>query len=296
LQEEVLQRGHQQHEHRIPLEPTFWLYPSVDEALQQVLAKRPQIIGFGEVHQRIGHARVQPAIQRFTEQLFGRLAPLASDLIVETWITQGNCGKHEAKVVEQVERTTERPASTENHVVTLLRQAKQAGVQPHILTVGCAEYGALLGGDEVDFEKLLALVTDHLRAKVEEVIARRQDHARQVPGAALAKADRAASARAAKRDLLVVYGGALHNDLFPPEGLERYSYALLLDAPLRERYLELDLYVPEYIEADEALKNERWYPVFVRHASARQVVLIERGLRSYLLILRRGGISSTPEK
>ena len=83
---------------------------------------------------------------RFTDEILPAVAPHASHLIVETWITRGTCGETEKHVTEEVARTTERPAETENEIVRLLRRAKELGVAPHVLDVGCDEYQVLAGG------------------------------------------------------------------------------------------------------------------------------------------------------
>ena len=89
---------------------------------------------------------MRSALDRFTDEILPVLAPHAAHLIVETWMTTGACGESEKQVTEDVARTTERPAETENEIVKLLRRAKELGVAPHVLAVGCDEYRALAGG------------------------------------------------------------------------------------------------------------------------------------------------------
>ena len=60
-------------------------------------------------------------------------------------MTRGTCGESETRVTEDVARTTERPVETESEIVRLLRLAKEAGVAPHILDVGCDEYAGWSG-------------------------------------------------------------------------------------------------------------------------------------------------------
>jgi len=261
-----------------PAAPPHWLHATAGEALRQVLrTAKPRIIGFGEFHQKISSAKVRSAVRRFSEQMVATLAPAASDLIVETWVTEGRCGEDERRVVKSVEKTTERPVTTEDEVVTLLKRAKQLGVQPHILKVGCDDYKLLARSraGKVDYEKLLSMITRHLQQKATQVVAAR----RRADGAGEPKA-------------VALYGGALHNDLFPLEGLEAFSYAAALQKLTGGRYAELDLYVPEYVEGDEAMRREPWYPL-LRLAGPRHVVLIERGPCSYILLLQRGYGSPT---
>ena len=99
----------------------------------------------------------------------------ASDLVVETWITKGDCGATEKKVVKQVETTTQRPEATEDEVVTLIKRAKTDGLQPHILELSCAEYRAIEPKDgEVDYEKLLGVITEKLRRAIIFALAMRR--------------------------------------------------------------------------------------------------------------------------
>ena len=174
-------------------------------------ADAPLVLGVGELHQTADTAGIASSLSRFTRKIWPLLAARVSDLVVETWVTDGACGKAEAATVGDVARTTERPAATEDEIVALLARAKASGARPHILKVGCAEYrparrGPGGGGarQPVDFERMLALIEGKLEAQVTAVLAAR-------PAADAAK-------------LIVVYGGALHNDLHPDPVLAPFSY------------------------------------------------------------------------
>jgi hypothetical protein len=254
----------------------FRHYASAADAVRAVLLEaQPRVLGLGEVHQKTSSAAGVPsAVRRFGEQILPALGARASDLIVETWIAEGSCGAEEKRVVKSVEKVTERPAATEDEVVAVLKRAKGLGVEPHILSVSCADYRLLLAAGKVDYERLLGMITRHLRGKAERVLA--------------ARARRGADARVrtGPREVVALYGGALHNDLYPVEGLEDFSYAAALDEKSGGRYVELDLYVPEFIADDKSLAKEPWFAVFKRHGGARHL-LIERGERSYILIFPR---------
>jgi hypothetical protein len=260
--------------------PPHQIFPTAALALAQVLKSRPRVLGLGEFHQKKSTVRVVSAIKRFRDQLLDTLAREASDLIVETWLTEGKCGETEKRVVRDVEKTTKRPESTEDEVLAVLQRAKALGVRPHILRVSCSDYKLLLGAGEVDYEKLLGMITRHLRDKASSVLSARER-------APITNAKR--DGTGASRRTVVIYGGALHNDLYPHEGLEAFSYAEALQKKSGGRYVELDLYVPEYVEGDEALRQEPWYPL-LRLASTKGVVLVERGQGSYILILQRSPI------
>src|SRR5205814_10461462 len=87
--------------------------------------------------------RVPSSLKHFEDEILQVVAPRASDLVVETWVTEGKCGKTEKAVMKDVQKTTERPVQTEDEVVTLIKRAKAAGVNPHILSVSCREHEAI---------------------------------------------------------------------------------------------------------------------------------------------------------
>lgn len=155
----------------------------------------------------------------------------------------------------------------------MLRRARERGVAPHILRLGCDEYQRLLGtSGQLDHIELLAVVTRHLGATATRVLRHR---------------GRRPSSAPYRRRLVVLYGGALHNDLYPREELESFSYAAKLQPLVGERYVELDLFVPEYVAGQELVKHEPWYPLVAR-ARPDRVLLVRRGERSYAMILRSG--------
>ena len=109
-------------------------------------------------------------------------------------------------MTEEVARTTERPVETESEIMRLLRRAKELGVAPHVLDIGCDEYKVLAGGGaggSVDYDKLLTITNQHLERAIGQGLL--------LP-------------RAPGRPLVVVYGGALHNDLFPDPTLAKYTF------------------------------------------------------------------------
>jgi hypothetical protein len=190
-----------------------------------------------------------------------------SDLIVETWVSEGNCGVEETEAVEEIAKTTERPAETEDEVVTLHKAARASNIIPHILELKCDQYRKLIGADgELDAERLLVLVKKLLAEKAKWL------HQKNVE-------------RNSTRTV-VIYGGAVHNDVDPKADLASFSFAYELDTAADGRYVELDLFVPELI-AGEEWKEEPWYPYFQRHASAKETLLIETSSQSYALFFPR---------
>jgi hypothetical protein len=251
----------------LPLPPHRTL-PTARAALEAILSEtRPRVLGFGEYHQKTG-ATARSALSLFDRELFATLAPRVSDVVVETWLLEGRCGAaREERVNAEVQTATQRPAGTEDEVGALLRLTREAGAQPHVMTLRCSDYASLTpDGGEVDYEALLDLVTRELTRVTESIL-----RARTAVG---------------PRDLVVVYGGSMHNDLHPYPGVEGWSYAPRIDDAAAGRYVEVDLYVPEYVTGNPLLEKEAWYPLLAG-ASSDAVTLIERAPRSYIVILPR---------
>lgn len=247
-------------------------HESVQAALGAILERaekdaghKPHLVAFGEYHQLKGKTHITSALKRFSTELWSTVQPLSSDLVLETFIPEGNCGKEEKKVVKDVETTTKRPETTESELVTLIKQAKAQGVQPHILQVSCKEYQSVLDEKgQVDYVKMLKLINDLLRQRISEVRTRRQK----------ANVDK----------VVLAYGGALHNDLYPMAELAEYTFGQALSSEFPGEYLEIDLYVPEYIAADKQVLSQPWYPAYKKLQQPGKVVVVRRGPGSYVLL------------
>lgn len=247
--------------------PQYQSFATAGEALARILATRPRIIGVGEFHQTSTSAPVRPTIERFIDLLDG-IAPLASDLVVETWVESGGCGEKEQAVNQDVRATTERPPEVEDHLTRLLGGAKARGVAPHVLVMGCDDYQSLLGdGGAVDYDAVLHLIERKLAETATRVWTKRQQ-------------------AAAEQRAIVLYGGALHNDLYPLPGLEDISYAAKLDRLSSNGYVEIDMIVPELVEETPLVTSRPWYPLLAEAVPDR-VLLIEQAPRSYILILHK---------
>ena len=248
--------------------PVAESFPSVAAAVTTFLGDATGVVAFGELHQTAKTAGVRSTLAWFTDEILPAIAPRAAHLIVETWVSSGSCGEPEKHVTGEVTRTTERPAETENEIVRLLRRAKELGVAPHVLDVGCREYQSLVGaGGGVDYDRLLTITGQHLGRAIEQALA--------LP-------------RAADRPLVIVYGGALHNDLRPDPALARYSFGPAIDALTNGAYREIDVYVPELVRTLPSLRQEPWYRIWQRARVARGVVMIRRGPRSAIVLTPPG--------
>lgn len=252
--------------------PKHRVFADPAAALAEVLKTEPRVLGVGEYHELQGGPQVRSTLHRFAgliDQFRGR----ASDFILETWVKKGKCGKTEKRVERDVAVSTQRPAHTESEMLRLLKRAKSIGIQPHVLEMKCGDYESLLDDNKkVDYEKVLALVTRKLR---------------DLTRLAVTERNKQVAAGKRKKGIIIVYGGALHNDLYPYDSVKEFSYALLVkDLPAAD-YVELDLYVPEYVAGNKLLMKEDWYPLLDQVAATDKVVLVERKPRSYILIMRK---------
>lgn len=252
--------------------PELSNHGSVSEALTAILdratkdaGKKPHLLAFGEYHQLKGKTQVKSALKRFADELWPTVQPGASDLILETFVTEGSCGKEEKKVVKDVAKTTKRPETTENELVTLIKQAKAQGVQPHILQVSCQDYQSVLDDKaQVDYVKMLKLIGDLLEKRITEVRTRRQ--------------------KAGVDKTVMVYGGALHNDLYPQAELADFTFGQSLTTKFPGEYLEVDLYVPEFVEGDKTVRSQPWFPLYKKAQKPDQIVVVRRGPGSFILL------------
>jgi len=237
-------------------------------AIRAFIGDATGVVAFGELHQTVKTAGVRSSIARFTDEILPAIAPRAAHLIVETWVSRGACGETEKQVTKDVARTTERPAETENEIVRLLRRAKELGVAPHVLDVDCHEYQSLATrGGGVDYDRLLTLTGQHLGRAIEQALA--------LP-------------RPADRPLVLVYGGALHNDLQPSAELAKYSFGPAIDSLTHGDYREIDLYVPELVATLPTLRAERWYAAWRPTRAGPGATLIRRQPRSAVMLFEQG--------
>jgi hypothetical protein len=240
-------------------------FATTAEALEQVLAIPARVVAFGEYHQTAQTAEIRSSLARFTDELLPQVAKLSTDLVVETWVADGRCGKQENKVVAEVQTTTERPPETENEIVTLLKRAQAAGVAPHILKMSCKDYASVTTKDgDTDFIKMLTLTRQRLQGEVSRCLY--------------------ASQSADGKGIVAVYGGALHNDLYPAPSHRFFTFGPTLFAKTKGQYLEVDLFVPEYILTDKRMATEPWFASFKVGVKAGDAMLIRRSERSYIIV------------
>ncbi len=241
-------------------------------AFRELVGDDVRAVGVGELHTRIDKASdVRSALARFTDVIVPLVAARASDLVVETWTADPDdkkCGEQATKATQQVEQATQRPEATKSELAMLADATRAAKIAGHAMKLGCADWAKIAPpGKEISIEAMLTIITRELgRIAVEAIAAR--------------------DAQKSTRRLVLTYGGALHNDLYPVEGVEDWSFGPKVDQASGGHYVELDLVVPEYAEIDQSVAYEPWYPLLPL-TGPDHVVIVEKGPRSYAVLLER---------
>ncbi len=238
---------------------TYRAFPDSASAVSAILdeAGRARVYAVGEYHPRAMPNAPKSPLARFTTEIMDLLVPHARHLVIETWLDDG-CAATSA-VSRELASVTGRPPGPSTLLEALVMKSAQARLVTHGLPMTCIEHGALLDAmGRVDFLRLLELVTEKLGKTARELVA----------------SDRA----------VIVYGGALHNDLYPAWPLESLSYAHQLSEDLGGGVIEIDLVVPEVVAPMPIVRREDWFPLLGRSAPDR-VLLWERGPESYVVIL-----------
>ena len=221
--------------------------PDTASAIAMILAENgnPQVYAIGEYHQtRAAIAKTSP-LARFTHEIIKLLEPHARQLVVETWLDSA-CARL--------------PTRTDLEVAHMMATGIKDGLVAHTLPFTCIEQDAVITTrGHTDFLLLLELITDKLAATTRALLVSDPDQA------------------------VIVYGGALHNDLYPRWPLEELSYARPL-AQEGVRVLEIDLVVPEVVANMPMVRDEPWFPLLGR-ASPDRVIVWTRGPGSYVVIL-----------
>jgi hypothetical protein len=247
--------------------PDHLAYADLATALRQTIPADARVVGFGELHARTDRAVLTTSLARFTQAL-PAIGDQISDLVIETWIVDPTCGKAAAQATAKVETTMKRPEETKTQITSLADVARAAGIQPHAMTLTCADYAVIAPpGGEVNAVAMLSLTTRELTRIATSAIRHRDQEPRHRPW-------------------IAVYGGALHNDRFPDGGTAEWSYAAAVDRATADRFVEIDLIAPAIAAADPSEYHQPWFPlVGAARDPARPVVVWKRGERSFVVLL-----------
>lgn len=246
-------------------------FASSEAAFDYVLGEQPRVLAVGEAHAQSGGPGGASSTKRFMDQLLPRLAPRASDLVIELWVANGSCGKVEQKVATQQKAVTAPQAATnQNEFMELGRRAKALGIMPHALVPSCEQYQTISGAGAADIEEMLKMIKSVTQHDVETLLAQR-----------------------APERLVVAYGGAMHNDLAPREGRADFSFGPELKAATKDHYVELDLVVPEQIKDTESWHALPWYDHYSLEKAGSESYLYSWAPHAYVLLFPKAQPTGT---
>jgi len=259
-----------------PLSDGVTEFDKDEDAFEQVLKSDPALLAIGEAHAQRG-ATVASSAKRFTDELLPLLAGRASDLLVELMMPPKGCAK-ESAAMRQTQKPvlTQQAPTNQNEYVAMGDAARKLGIVPDLLRPSCDDLASINdAGDDVDGS---AEGGTSQMAKIErslETIAR------------LTTAQGTKMLARAGRKMVVSYGGALHNDASPPPERAAWAFGPALSQAAGGRYVELDLYVPDFITSDETWTKQPWYPKWKAHEASHEAVLIELAPKNFVLVLRK---------
>jgi hypothetical protein len=239
--------------------------PSPEKVLDEILARNPLVLGIGEGHAQKGTEGVASAMRRFTETLLPKLAGRASDIVIELWMPDPKCQQQVEAVREQQKPVVGQQATTnKSETVILAEEAKKLGIVPWPLRPTCEEYDAVSKAGDQAIATMLELTAKMAARTIESCLRRNEKNGVE--------------------KLVVSYGGAMHNDLWPAAGREAWTFGPQISQITHNRYLELDLFVPESIRDTESWQKLAWYPHFDRSRPHPDATVLRPSDKSWVVI------------
>lgn len=244
------------------------LFDTPADAFRAILESKPLVIAVGEAHAQKGTEGIPSSAKRFTGELLPLLEGRASDLLVELMAPPAGCKKTTEEVKTKQKVVTEKQTETaQSEYVIMGNEAKKRGVVPDLLRPTCADLDAIDKAGEEAIGASLATIARLTKIKIGDLLDRND--------------------KAGAEKIVATYGGAMHNDLTPPPERAAWSFGPELSARARGRYVEIDLFVPEFIQATESWKKLPWYPHFDRDRHPEKTTLFNPRPGSYVLIFPR---------
>lgn len=243
------------------------VFDSAELAFDAVLEAKPLVLAIGETHlQKDTAANVVSSTKHFTEALLPKLRGRATDLVLELWVANGSCGKQEKQVAQQQKDVSATQArDNQNEFIALGDAAKKLGIAPHVLIPPCDEYARILDAGAGDVDAMLTMIARLTARDLSAWLAKHPDGDQMV----------------------VAYGGAMHNDLSPRKGREAWSYGPAVAAKAKGRYVELDLIVPEMIKDTDAWRAQPWYSSYDGEKQGKKALLFGVAPGAYALVFPR---------
>jgi hypothetical protein len=241
------------------------VFGDAKQAFRTVLAPNPRILGIGEAHALADAQGVDSATRRFTRDLLPLLKGRATDLVVEVLLPNPRCKAATQAAKKEQKVVTDRQAPTDqNEFVALGTAALALGIRPFALEPTCEDLARIAkGGSEAvagSLEAITRLSTEKVNALLKE------------------------RGGTDGEGIIVLYGGAMHNDSVPGQGRELWSYGAAARAASNGRYVEVDLIVPEYVKKTPAWESLPWFSSYDPAAHPRAATLFELGAASFVVV------------
>jgi hypothetical protein len=241
-------------------------YPTAAAAFEAILAaEKPLVLAIGEAHAQKG-ATVDSSTKRFTDELLPVVQGKASDLVVEAMMPPQGCKPQVEQVREKQKVATAPQAQTnQSEYLVLGTEARKHGIVPDLLRPSCADLDAIEKAGDDAIGASLATIARLTVAQVDKLLARNE--------------------KLQQDKVVIAYGGALHNDLAPGKGREDWSYAARLVDRTKGRFVEVDLFVPDFIRDDETWRKFEWRAHYDPSAHPDKAVVYHPRDHGYVVIL-----------
>jgi hypothetical protein len=256
-------------------------FSTASEALAVVLATKPRVVAFGEAHARAG-ATGKSTVERFQEELLPQAAGVRS-LIIELVVPNPACTKAEIAPARATgaEIAKGQHAENQNHYLALGNASKKQGITPFPLVPTCEAFAAI--GEAAAETPDGGVGTDGGPVRSRPPTTTGGDVAAMLTLVAATAGTRAETLLAADDKGLWMYGGALHNDRLPRAGTEDFSFGPRLDRATGGSYAEVDLVLPDQIEATDVWKRLPWYSMYDARTQSDRAWLYEIAPRRWVL-------------
>lgn len=223
-------------------------YDTVASAFAAVLEDKPLILAIGETHAQKAVTGVASVTKRFTEELLPTLKDRAAGLVVELPYPAEKCDQKQVEKVQSDQKEILKPQadSNQSEFKALGDKAKALGIQADGLRLTCKDLDRLdKAGADRPIEWLLTIahgISSEAKSYFEE------------------------NKKKSPEKMILTYGGAIHNDLVPTPGREDWSFAKDLSKASGDRYVELDLIVPEFVSDARNWQSMPWYAAIKKGA------------------------------
>jgi hypothetical protein len=242
-------------------------------AFRAAMAGGPRVVSIGEAHAPKG-ARVPSSAKRFTDEILSSLAGRASDLVVELMMPPSGCASKVAEARKAQEPVTQRHANEDqSEYVAMGEAARKLGIVPDLLRPSCGDLEAIDRAED-PIDASLRTIERLTREKVGVLI------------------DRDARTPGEEKKMVVTYGGSIHNDRDPPADRRGWSFGPALDEATGGRYVEIDLYVPEFMDGSDAWKSLPFYAAYDGARLGAKTTMFRVRERSYVIVFPRETVDS----